>query len=223
MPIDATPVLPGFSEFVRDAAARPGNLDLSDAKYTAEKLLRDYPNVYEAIARALFYYRLPNRTIRDLFRVNGETVKAIRDHMIAAGATDGRAAFLIKSRTASQRDIVLCRLIDLLEERLSDGAHTASLTITELVALVDKLNGAKPASNGVDSNKPLKKNETYDLDEYDAVINGLIGEKKVARADDGGDETNGEESGAATRRPVDRGGTVECSTTSKFEEGDYCK
>ena len=219
MPIDATPVLPGFSEFVRDAAARPGNLDLRDAKYTAETLLRDYPKVYEKIARALFYYRLPNRTIRDLFRVNGETVKAIRDHMIAAGATDGRAAFLIKSRTASQRDIVLCRLLDLLEERLSVASRTSALTITDLVALVDKLSDAKPASNGVDS-KPLKKSESYQLDEFDAVINGLVGEKKFARSNSGDGAMAEDSTVAAEHVGADRN---ECSTRSDFGEGDNYK
>ncbi len=41
MPIDTTPVLPGFVDFVKDAAARPGNVDLSKKEYTAENLLRD--------------------------------------------------------------------------------------------------------------------------------------------------------------------------------------
>lgn len=182
MAIDVTPALPGFVEFVKDAAARPGNLDLSTEEYTAERLLRDYPKVYESIVRALYFYRLPNRVIRDLLHVNGKTVKAIRDHIVSASATDGRASFLVNARKNSQRDIVLCRLLDLLEDRLEDEGRAPTLTITELLHLIERLEGAKEPSNGVDSKplKPLTKDSVIDVDEFDAVVNGLIGEKKSA-------------------------------------------
>ena len=179
MAIDSTPALPGFVEFVKDVAARPGNVDLSGEEYTAERLLRDFPKVYESIARALFFYRLPNRVIRDLLHVNGQTVKAIRDHMVGASAGDGRASFLINARRNSQRDIILCRLLDLLEDRLEDESRTNALSITELMSLIHRLEGAKDPSNGVTS-KPLPKDTAIDMDEFDAVMNGLIQEKKSA-------------------------------------------
>ena len=187
MAIDATPVLPGFVGFVKDAAARPGNVDLSKKEYTAENLLRDYPQVYESVARALFFYRLPNRVIRDLLHVNGQTVKAIRDHMVAASADDGRASFLINARRNSQRDIILCRLLDLLEERLDDPERTSSLTITELMGLINRLEDAKAPSNGVGKIPTPKnvKDETIDVDEFDAIMNGLISEKKSAAGEIG--------------------------------------
>lgn len=187
MAIDATPVLPGFVDFVKDAAARPGNVDLSKKEYTAENLLRDYPQVYESVARALFFYRLPNRVIRDLLHVNGQTVKAIRDHMVAASADDGRASFLINARRNSQRDIILCRLLDLLEDRLEDENRTNSLSITELTELIKRLEDAKAPSNGVGKIPTSKnvKDETIDVDEFDAIMNGLISGKKSAAGEIG--------------------------------------
>lgn len=182
MPIDTTPVLPGFVDFVKDAAARPGNVDLSKKEYTAENLLRDYPQVYESVARALFFYRLPNRVIRDLLHVNGQTVKAVRDHMIGASAGDGRASFLVNARKNSQRDIILCRLLDLLEDRLEDENRTNALSITELTELIKRLEDAKAPSNGVAKNE-LPKNSALDVDEFDAVMNGLVLEKKSAARD----------------------------------------
>lgn len=187
MAIDSTPALPGFVEFVKDVAARPGNVDLAKQEYTAETLLRDYPQVYASIAKALFFYRLPNRVIRDLLHVNGQTVKAIRDHMVAASPGDGRASFLVNARKNSQRDIILCRLMDLLEDRLEDENRTNSLSITELTELIKRLEDAKAPSNGVGKN-PLPKNakdETIDVDEFDAVMNGLILEKKSAAGEIG--------------------------------------
>ena len=182
MAIDSTPALPGFVDFVKSAAARPGNVDLTKQEYTAENLLRDYPQVYASIARALFFYRLPNRVIRDLLHVNGQTVKAIRDHMVAASAADGRASFLVNARKNSQRDIILCRLLDLLEDKLEDSNRTDALTITELTHLIERLEDAKAPSNGVGKN-PLPKNakdDTIDVDEFDAIMNGLVAEKKSA-------------------------------------------
>lgn len=188
MAIDATPALPGFAEFIKDAAARPGNVDLTQQEYTAEKLMRDYPQVYASIARALFFYRLPNRVIRDLLHVNGQTVKAIRDHMVAASAVDGRASFLINARRNSQRDIILCRLLDLVEERLEDENRTNSLSITALMGLINQLEDAKAPSNGVVGKIPTPKNvkdETIDVDEFDAIMNGLISGKKSAAGEVG--------------------------------------
>lgn len=188
MAIDATPALPGFAEFIKDAAARPGNVDLTQQEYTAEKLMRDYPQVYNSIARALFFYRLPNRVIRDLLHVNGQTVKAIRDHMVAASTVDGRAAFLINARRNSQRDIILCRLLDLLEDKLEDTDCTNELTITGLLGLIERLEGAKAPSNGTGKNNPLPKDAkdaTIDVDEFDAIMNGLISGKKSAAGEIG--------------------------------------
>ena len=86
---------------------------------------------------------LPNRVIRDLLHVNGQTVKAVRDHMIGARAGDGRASFLVNARKNSQRDIILCRLLDLLEDRLEDETCTNALSITELTELIKRLEDTK--------------------------------------------------------------------------------
>ena len=180
--------LPGFSEFIgRVVTDRAGAVDMTDEKrYTAEVVLRDYPGVYDSVVRALFYYRLPNRTVRDLFRMSGATVAAIRNHVLAAGANGGAAVFYINSRRQSQRDIVLCQLLDLLEERLADKFKTDALSITDLTDLIARLETAKPASNGTERDRqtpetPSKRDITVvDADQFDEVLNGLVAQKKSA-------------------------------------------
>lgn len=47
--------LPGFEELIRRSVDRPGAEDLSDGRrYTAVTLMRDYPDVYKSVVRALF-------------------------------------------------------------------------------------------------------------------------------------------------------------------------
>ena len=67
--------LPGFEELVRTAVDRAGSQCLQDRRYTAATVLRDYPETFKSVAAAIFKYNLPNRVIRDLYRMNGATVK----------------------------------------------------------------------------------------------------------------------------------------------------
>ena len=178
--------LPGFADFVGKVVAdRGGAVDLTDEKkYTAEVVLRDYPGTYRSVVRALFYYRLPTRTVRDLFRMSGATVQAIRNQVLAAGANGGAASFFTKARAQSQRDIVLCQLLDVIEERLHDPGKLAALSITELAELLSRLERAKPASNGTEStasNDEKKDITIVEADQFDAVLDGLEDEKKFAR------------------------------------------
>jgi hypothetical protein len=207
--------LPGFAEFVGKVVDdRGGAVDLTDEKkYTAEVVLRDYPGTYKSVVRALFYYRLPTRTVRDLFRMSGATVAAIRNQVLAAGSNGGAASFFTKARAQSQRDIVLCQLLDVIEERLHDPAKLASLSITELAELLSRLERAKPASNGTE-NKNEKDITIVEADQFDAVLDGLEDEKKFARQiggdsvglDGGSSGENGGSGGAES--------AADCSTRS---------
>ena len=115
--------LPGFEGLVLPDTDRAGSQDFKDKQYTGLKIRRDYPQTFESVVRALFYYKLPVRTCCDLFHMNSQCVSAIRDMVIAEAATDARAAFLINNRQRSQRDIILTRLVEAIAEKLdaSDG------------------------------------------------------------------------------------------------------
>lgn len=208
-------VLPGFAEFVGKVVTdRAGAVDLTDeTKYTAEVVMRDYPGTYKSVVRALFYYRLPTRTVRDLFRMSGATVAAIRNQVLAASANGGAASFFTKARAQSQRDIVLCQLLDAIEERLHDPKKLEKLSITELTGLLLRLEHAKPASNGTEP-KGEKDITIVEPDQFDAVLDGLEDEKKFARQV-GVDE--GREIGCGEVGSGDGEGPAECSTRSGNE------
>lgn len=201
--------LPGFAAFVGKVVTdRAGAVDLTDEnKYTAEVVMRDYPGTYKSVVRALFYYRLPTRTVRDLFRMSGATVAAIRNQVLAASANGGAASFFTKARAQSQRDIVLCQLLDAIEERLHDPKKLEKLSITELTGLLLRLEHAKPASNGTEPKDEEKDITIVEPDQFDVVLDGLKDEKIFARqvGVDPGVENGG--SGVGN-------GAGECSTRS---------
>ena len=205
-------MLPGFAEFVGKVVTdRAGAVDLTnEKKYTAEVVLRDYPGTYKSVVRALFYYRLPTRTVRDLFHMSGATVAAIRNQVLAASANGGAASFFAKARAQSQRDIVLCQLLDVIEERLHNPEKLAALSITELTGLLTRLEHAKPASNGTDEKPNEKDGKDITIvapDQFDAILDGLKEEKKFARQV--GVDSTGSDGGS-----VVADGAADCSTGS---------
>ena len=175
--------LPGFEGLVLPDTDRAGSQDFKDKQYTGLKIRRDYPQTFESVVRALFYYKLPVRTCCDLFHMNSQCVSAIRDMVIAEAATDGRAAFLINNRQRSQRDIILTRLVEAIAEKLDDEEVVKKLSIGELTLYLDRLDGAKPARNGTD--EPPKRSKfdngnVIDVDPFDATLDRLNREKKRA-------------------------------------------
>ena len=202
--------LPGFEGLVLPDTDRAGSQDFTGQQYTATLVRRDYPQTFQSVVRALFYYKLPVRTCADLFRMNGKCVAAIRDMVIAEGATNPAAAFLINSRQRSQRDIVLTRLVEAIAERLDDEEAVAKMDINELTSILARLESAKPARNGTDAPPPASKSEdkdVIDVDAFDAAINGLDREKKSAR--EVGVEVGAEDVPGASGTPS------ECSTRSE--------
>lgn len=173
--------LPGFAEFVGKVVTdRAGAEDLGDeSKYTAEVVMRDYPGTYASAVRALFYYRLPVRTVSDLFRMSRATVAAIRNHVLAASANGGAASFFVEARMRSQRDIVACQLMDLLEDRLSNHDQTKKLTMGDIVGMLKQVDSIQPPSNGTKNDKPPII-PVVEPDQFDAVLDGLEDEKKCA-------------------------------------------
>ena len=175
--------LPGFEGLVLPDTDRAGSQDFKDKQYTGLKIRRDYPQTFQSVVRALFYYKLPVRTCCDLFRMNSQCVSAIRDMVIAEAATDGRAAFLINNRQRSQRDIILTRLVEAIAEKLDDEEVVKKLSIGELTLYLDRLDGAKPARNGTDtpSKQPIPTDgKVIDVDAYDVTLDRLDQEKKRA-------------------------------------------
>jgi len=175
--------LPGFEGLVLPDTDRAGSQDFKDKQYTGLKIRRDYPQTFQSVVRALFYYKLPVRTCCDLFHMNSQCVSAIRDMVIAEAATDGRAAFLINNRQRSQRDIILTRLVEVIAEKLDDEEVVKKLSIGELTLYLDRLDGAKPARNGTD--EPPKRSKfdngnVIDVDPFDATLDRLDREKKRA-------------------------------------------
>lgn len=175
--------LPGFEGLVLPDTDRAGSQDFKDKQYTGLKIRRDYPQTFESVVRALFYYKLPVRTCCDLFRMNSQCVSAIRDMVIAEAATDARAAFLINNRQRSQRDIILTRLVEAIAEKLDDEEAVKKLSIDELTQILNRLETAKPARNGTDA--PSKDStptdgKVIDVDAYDVTLDRLNREKKRA-------------------------------------------
>lgn len=176
--------LPGFEGIVLPDTDRAGSQDFKDKQYTGLKIRRDYPQTFNSVVRALFFYKLSVRTCCDLFRMNSQCVSAIRDMVIAEAASDARAAFLINNRQRSQRDLVLTRLVEAIAEKVEDEETIRKLSIGELISLLKRLEDAKPARNGTDEPKQDKKpddDKTIDVDAFDAALDGLEREKKSAR------------------------------------------
>ncbi len=174
--------LPGFEEFVVRTADRAGAQDLTSARYTAVNVLRDYPETFRSIAAAIFKYNLPNRVIRDLYRVNGMTVKGIHDMVLGACERDGaRGAFLVKCRAASSRSIVQSRILDALIDKLDDPKIVKEMGVSELVAALKSIE--PPTSRGASEDASKMTVQIVEPSaNFEDLIDGLVPEKTRANA-----------------------------------------
>lgn len=201
--------LPGFGEFLERDVDRAGAKDLTAKEYTAVRIRKDYPGTYQAVARALFFYKLPVKTCADLFRMNSQCVAAIRDQVIAASSTDGAAAFLVNSRRHSQRDIVLARLTEAIAEKLSDEDAVEKMSVADLTSLLERLERAPAARNGTDARRDdaARTDVTIvDASAFDDVLNGLDPAKKSAASESASDTVR---AGSRSPNPA-----TDCSTSS---------
>lgn len=181
--------LPGFEEILGTGADRAGAVDLRDSKYTATNVLKQYPGTFKAAAAAIFKYNLPNRVIRELFQMNGNTVNGIRELVLTASSHGSAAPFLLKCRAASSKSLLINRLLDQLHNKLDDEKLMSCITIDELLKILDrveKLTLGQPVS----PEDPSKA--TIDVppseQDYDSVVNGLTAEKNRARLPESGFE-----------------------------------
>lgn len=191
MASDVDLALPGFEGLVVPDVDRAGAQDFTKKEYTAVRIRKDYPGTFQAVVRALFFYRLPVSTCADLFRMNCACVAAIRDMVVAGSASGGAAAFLANQRRHSQRDIAILRLSEAITEKLSDPKVLENMSVSELVDIQKRLEDAPPARNGTESGKRSSKDEIedgeiIDGDVFDAAIaevagNGFNAEKSRAR------------------------------------------
>lgn len=168
--------LPGFEELVKTAIDRAGSQDLHDKRYTAATVLRDYPETFKSVAAAIFKYNLPNRVIRDLYRMNGATVKGIHDMVMGVAAHDARGGFLMKCRAASTKSIVISRLLDSILDKLDDPSIIAEMSVSELTSILERLSPHEQVQQKDDA-KRTDVTVVEPGEDFEAVINGLVTEK----------------------------------------------
>ena len=168
--------LPGFEELVKTAIDRAGSQDLHDKRYTAATVLRDYPETFKSVAAAIFKYNLPNRVIRDLYRMNGATVKGIHDMVMGVAAHDARGGFLMKCRAASTKSIVISRLLDSILDKLDDPNVVADMTVSELTSILERLSPHEQVQQKDDA-KRSDVTVVEPSEDFESVINGLVTEK----------------------------------------------
>lgn len=175
-----TGVLPGLENMVPQQG-RPGELDLSDARrYTGEVLYRDHPDVFKAVAAALFIDGLSQRMVAARYRVSVNTVRAIRDMALDCAATDaGRAAFFIKQKADQLRGIVRTRALEVILDRLSNPQEVEKIDVDTLLKLAN-LEQEHPEKT---DNQKSALGDVIDVDEFDSVLNGLDAGKKSAPED----------------------------------------
>ena len=173
-----TQALPGFDEFITSAVDRAGENDFTASKYTAVNILRDYPETFKSIAAAMFKFNLPNRVIRELFHVNGMTVKGIHDMIIGASTKSGAPGeFLIKCRSASAKAIVQTRLLDAIIDKLDDDDTLNEMSVSKLVSLLKAIE-PQTASEKSDDGQIKDVTIVEPAESYEDMINGLIEGKK---------------------------------------------
>ena len=183
---DLTDALPGMESIVPVS----DDVDMSDAKrFTAEVLLRDHPEKFRRICIDLFQAGESDAMVSMKEKVSRNTIKAIRDSVLMGGNDKTKiaaAAFFIKTRASNSRRLLQFRAIEALRERLEDKGTLDDLSVEQLMRIADFCDEKDQTT---DNSKSSGKRPAYDVidvesvDTFDAVINGLDGEKKRARDD----------------------------------------
>ena len=218
--------LPGLESVAMPLDVRPASADMSDAKtFTAAVLFRDHPRVFRSACELLFRNGLSIRSVAAALYLSVNTVRAIRDMVLAS---DGRtvdaaaAAFFVKSRVSQTRKIVQLRALEAVEDKLNDADELKKTSIDTLISAVKSIEEIEKAE---ESKKPGKISDEIidvDVDAFDSVIDGLTAEKKSAGEDgqnsgeDGQDSAAGEsvEDGNSAEIEVDLA-DINCSTGSE--------
>lgn len=216
--------LPGFEEFMGSDVDRAGAKDLTAAKYTATTVLKLYPGTFKAAATALFKYNLPTRLIRELFQMNGNTVRGIRDLVMAATSKGGAASFLMKCRAASSKSLIVNRLLDRIQDKLDDDLLMNSVTVNELIQMAEKVDKLAVGQSGEgESSKNVTIVEPDDANDFESVVNGLISEKNRAQLPDAREDVeevaNEVETAENETAKVTRGTAITAQKSTQLSEG----
>ena len=179
--------LPGLESVVMPLDVRPASEDMSDAKtFTAAVLFRDHPRVFRSACELLFRNGLSARSVAAALYLSVNTVRAIRDMVLASDGPTvdaAAAAFFVKSRVSQARRIIQLRALEAVEDKLNDIEELKKTSIDTLVSAVKSIEELERQDS---AGKPdARKDEIIDLDvdAFDAALDGLNGEKKSARED----------------------------------------
>ena len=183
---DLTDALPGMESIVPVS----DDVDMSDAKrFTAEVLLRDHPEKFRRICIDLFQAGESDAMVSMKERVSRNTIKAIRDSVLMGGNDKTKiaaAAFFIKTRASNSRRLLQFRAIEALRERLENKGTLDDLTVEQLMRIADFCDEKEQGNDGSKTSSKSTSADVIDVenvDTFDAVINGLDGEKKRAQDD----------------------------------------
>lgn len=183
---DLTDALPGMESIVPVS----DDVDMSDAKrFTAEVLLRDHPEKFRRICIDLFQAGESDAMVSMKEKVSRNTIKAIRDSVLMGGNDKTKiaaAAFFIKTRASNSRRLLQFRAIEALRERIENKGTLDDLSIEQLMRIADFCDEKDQTTDSSKSSGKRSADDVIDVesvDTFDAVINGLDGEKKRARDD----------------------------------------
>lgn len=183
---DLTDALPGMESIVPVS----DDADMRDEKrFTAEVLLRDHPEKFRRICIDLFQAGESDAMVAMKEKVSRNTIKAIRDSVLMGGNDKTKiaaAAFFIKTRASNSRRLLQFRAIEALCERLENKGTLDDLTVEQLMSIADFCDEKEQGNDGTKTSGKRPADDVIDVesvDTFDAVINGLDGEKKRAQDD----------------------------------------
>lgn len=171
----ALTALPGFEDTI--TPCRPCEADLSDAKrYTGEVLFREHPDVFKAVAASFFIDGLSVRATAARYRVSVNTVRAIRDMALGSASSDAeRAVLFIKSKADRLKGIISNRALEVIYDRLENPETAAEVSVDTLLRIAELNSQSSEEKSSIPASA-----EIIDLDEFDDMVNGLVGEKNSA-------------------------------------------
>lgn len=164
--------LPGLEALLEPQNARPGDVDMSDGKvYTAEKLFKQHPLVFKSAARLLFREMLSERSVAAALMLSVNTVRAIRDMVVAGqGPSDAAAAaFFIKSKASSSRKLLQLRALEAIHDRIEND-ELSQISIESLLNVVKAVDTLEAPAV---STEKKTGDDIIDVEAFDEVLNGL--------------------------------------------------
>ncbi len=199
MPDAIEDALPGLETAIEPLAARPGDIDMTDAsRYTATVLFNKHRRVFDAVCKALFNGGLSDRMTASILSVSVNTVRAIRDMVLASiketNASPAAArAFFYKTKSRHAKRVIQLKALEEVSDRMENPDYLKSLSISELLSISDRVDTLNEDSSEAKESKS-SKDIVVEITEFEDVVNGLTSEKKSAGEEPGENETTACES-----------------------------